>query len=182
MKTRRFATFGVLVSVILTALLLPAGELPVEALEPGHSRTAGVGASAYRNIPSQSPTSWATDLGKDGSMDVLGRSREGHEIAWWQNDASQSFSQLPLSFVPNAGQTNPAVRFQVRGMGGTLFFTPREVVLSLPTPAGARRQQEDASGAFARLREQPLTAKVAPTTVVRLRFEGANQALSLIHI
>ena len=46
--------------------------------------------------------------------------------------------KLPLSFVPNAGQTDPAVRFQAQGMGGTLFFTHDEVVLSLPAPSPAR--------------------------------------------
>ena len=39
------------------------------------------------------------------------------------------FGKLPLSFVPNIGQTDPTVHFQVWGMGGTLFFTPGEVVL-----------------------------------------------------
>jgi hypothetical protein len=34
--------------------------------------------------------------------------------------------------VPNAGQTDPAARFQAHGMGGTLFFAPDELVLSLP--------------------------------------------------
>ncbi len=60
-------------------------------------------------------------------------------------------SQLPLAFVPNAGQADPTVRFQAHDMGGTIFFTPEEVVLRLPS-AG------DGPG------------------VVRMRFEGANPA------
>ena len=44
------------------------------------------------------------------------------------------FGRLPLSFIPNAGQTEPAVRFQAHSLGGALFFTPGEVVLSLPAP------------------------------------------------
>jgi len=40
---------------------------------------------------------------------------------------------LPLAFVPNAGQTDAAVRFLVRGLGGTLFFTPGEFVLGAST-------------------------------------------------
>ncbi|HEU4323344.1 MAG TPA: Ig-like domain-containing protein [Roseiflexaceae bacterium] len=60
-------------------------------------------------------------------------------------------SKMPLAFVPNAGQTDPRVRFQADGMGGTLFFTPEELVLVLP--AGERR-----------------------TAVAGLRFEGANPA------
>ena len=44
----------------------------------------------------------------------------------------RDFGKLPLSFVPNVGQTDQAVHFQVNSFGGTLFFTPQEVVLSLP--------------------------------------------------
>src|SRR5918911_1513897 len=40
------------------------------------------------------------------------------------------FGKLPLSFVANAGQSDPAVRFQAEGMGGSIFFTPEEVVLA----------------------------------------------------
>ena len=53
-----------------------------------------------------------------------------------QNTASaaESIAQLPLSFVPNAGQTNPAVRFMVHSPAGHFFFTPATVVLALPAP------------------------------------------------
>ena len=34
--------------------------------------------------------------------------------------ALEAYGKLPLSFTPNLGQTDPAVRFQVRGLGGTL--------------------------------------------------------------
>ncbi|MDY7076352.1 MAG: SBBP repeat-containing protein, partial [Chloroflexota bacterium] len=60
------------------------------------------------------------------------------------------FGKLPLSFVPNVGQTNPAVRFQVHDMSGMIFFTSGEAVLALPATASAA------------------------TSVVHLRFEGAN--------
>ena len=37
----------------------------------------------------------------------------------------------PLSpIVPNAGQSDPSVRFEARAAGGTVYFTPREVVLA----------------------------------------------------
>lgn len=58
---------------------------------------------------------------------------------------------LPLAFVPNQGQTDPVVQFQAQSMGGTVFFTPHEVVVALPSAAA----------------EQP-----APT--VRLSFLDAN--------
>ena len=61
------------------------------------------------------------------------------------------FGWLPLSFVPNTGQTDPAVRFQARGLGGQLFFTPAEIVLTLP-----------------------VYSEQTPPAIIRLRFEGAN--------
>ncbi len=39
---------------------------------------------------------------------------------------------LPLSFVPNAGQSDAVVRYQAHAMGGQLFFEDAAVVLSLP--------------------------------------------------
>jgi hypothetical protein len=42
--------------------------------------------------------------------------------------------RLPLPFVPNVGQSDPAVSFQAHSSGGTLFFTPEEVVLSIGIP------------------------------------------------
>jgi hypothetical protein len=66
-----------------------------------------------------------------------------------------NFGKLPLSFVPNAGQTDSTARFQVHTMGGTIFFTPGELVLSLP---------------------RPVAESASTPTVVRARFEGANTA------
>ena len=88
------------------------------------------------------------------------------------------FGKLPLSFVPNAGQTDPAVRFEVRGMGGMIFFKANEVVLSLPTEAQSPARQDTALAPLDRLREERLAVAkaAAPPSVVRLRFEGANLA------
>lgn len=47
------------------------------------------------------------------------------------NDHIQQM-QLPITFVPNLGQTAPAVQFQAHDLGGTLYFSENEVVLSLP--------------------------------------------------
>jgi len=38
-------------------------------------------------------------------------------------------SKLPLSFIPNQGQADPAVLFQVKAEGHTIFFTNKDVVL-----------------------------------------------------
>ncbi len=82
------------------------------------------------------------------------------------------FGKLPLSFVPNAGQTNSTVRFEARGMGGRLFFTPGGVVLSLPTPAEPRTLSvEPGDDSDRTLNAHPLPRN---TAMLRLRFEGAN--------
>ena len=55
-----------------------------------------------------------------------GRSRHPrNQVPWQTNSDSQ------LLFEPNAGQTAPPVSFTASSAGGRLFFTPREVVLSL---------------------------------------------------
>src|SRR5262245_29558518 len=42
-----------------------------------------------------------------------------------------AFGRLPLSFEPNAGQSDAAVQFLARGPGYTLFLTGAEAVLVL---------------------------------------------------
>jgi hypothetical protein len=72
-------------------------------------------------------------------------------------------SRLPLSFEPNAGQTDPSVRFMARAPGGTLYFTPAEVVLSLSltTDDGQRTMSEKSRSSLG-------------SENVRLQFVGAN--------
>ncbi|MEP7290092.1 MAG: SBBP repeat-containing protein [Chloroflexota bacterium] len=74
----------------------------------------------------------------------------------------QDYGKLPLSFIPNVGETDSAVRFQVRSGAGTLFFTPGEVVLSLSS------QKQHSSPV------EKIAVLADPPSVVRLRFEGAN--------
>jgi hypothetical protein len=76
---------------------------------------------------------------------------------------------LPLVFIPNAGQTDAAVRFQSHALGGTLFFTPGEVVMALPQ----NEHQPHATNRQARIDESNLPAALALSTV-RLRFNNAN--------
>ena len=64
-----------------------------------------------------------------------------------------SAAELPLTFISNAGQTDPAVRFHINAAEHTIFFSPSEVVFS------TSHQSEDESMA---------------SSVVRLRFAGAN--------
>ncbi|MBX3080240.1 MAG: SBBP repeat-containing protein [Anaerolineae bacterium] len=97
----------------------------------------------------------------------------------------QNYGQLPLSFVPNVGQTNEQARFQVNSLGGTLFFTPQTVVLSLPqrndTKIGEDIEQNVAMTANERGKTERLeTTESEPPLVVRLHLMGANAAAEIV--
>src|SRR5512145_106740 len=93
-----------------------------------------------------------------------------------RGDRATDASARPLAFVPNAGQTDAQVRFQVQGMGGSLFFTADGVVLAFPLPSNAqvnrseRRPMDPPGLAAADRAERRSPAK----RVVRLRYEGAQ--------
>jgi hypothetical protein len=42
-----------------------------------------------------------------------------------------AYAKLPLSFVPNAGQTDESVRYYAQGAGFSFYFTPDKAVLAL---------------------------------------------------
>jgi hypothetical protein len=74
-----------------------------------------------------------------------------------------AYGQIPLSFEPNEGQTDPAVQFLSRGSGYTLFLTSQEAVLSLsrpmtPAPPAGRAEAQSPP----------------PEDVLRLQLVGAN--------
>ncbi len=73
------------------------------------------------------------------------------------SSAAAGYGQLPLSFVPNAGQSDSVVRYQARAMGGMLFFEDDAVTLSLPTTEDQTR------------------------SVVHLRFDGVNVAHRVVN-
>ena len=110
------------------------------------------------------------------------------------------FGQLPLSFVPNAGQSDPVVAFQAHDLGHTLFFTADEVQVALPDEtlrlqfaganAGATVQGADrALGTFSYLQgddpalwqtDLPTYAAVVYDELypgIALRYDGASGRL-----
>jgi hypothetical protein len=79
------------------------------------------------------------------------------------SSAANRFGQLPLSFVPNAGQSEAVVRYQAHAMGGMLFFENDAVVLSLPTTG------------------RGLSAEDQTRSVVHLRFNGVDGAHRVVN-
>src|SRR6266508_3711297 len=79
--------------------------------------------------------------------------------------ATLAASALPLSFVPNVGQTDTAVRFLVRNSGGTLFFGSDEAVLAIPLPDPTTPISNENDT------DLPVARRVAGQAVARLRFD-----------
>jgi hypothetical protein len=79
------------------------------------------------------------------------------------SSAAAHYGQLPLSFEPNAGQSDPVVQYQAHAMGGMLYFEDEAVVLSLPkTDPGLLTENQTRS-------------------VVRLRFDGVDGVPRLVN-
>jgi hypothetical protein len=77
--------------------------------------------------------------------------------------------ELSTVFVPNAGQSDPAVLFSTLGSASTLFFGRHEVVFSLPS-------RNQVAEVFSRLLEPSESGRAEPadSALLRLRFEGAS--------
>lgn len=87
-----------------------------------------------------------------------------------------AFGHHALSFVENAGQSDPAVRFQAHGLGGQIFFTTYQVVL---VRAAAGAETEERGPARTRHEHDSPRTQVAPPEVLRLQFEDANPTARL---
>src|SRR5687768_2114500 len=61
---------------------------------------------------------------------ATGAAHASGEAARTVEPARRSYGELPLSFIPNVGQTNAAVRFVAQGGGFSFFFLPSRAVLS----------------------------------------------------
>ena len=92
--------------------------------------------------------------------------------------AVSPFSNLPLTFEPNLGQTGVEVRYLAHHQGATIYFTDAEVVLKLPLRSkGAADNNSRIS------RPEPVSFHSASpaSAVVRLAFVGANSAPAIGH-
>ncbi|MBX3084948.1 MAG: SBBP repeat-containing protein [Anaerolineae bacterium] len=94
----------------------------------------------------------------------------------------QNYGQLPLSFVPNMGQTDAKAQFQVNSLGGTLYFTAGEVVLALPQPSKEvpvrfAEQRKDVDTLMGE-RFEPSTSE--PPLVVKMQLISASAEAQII--
>jgi len=117
--------------------------------------------------PTLTPTVTPTNTSAPNSCtpsNSFSQSRSDYHFASFkQTSLLASFDRLPLSFVPNFGQEDDAVKFQVQGLGGSLFFTPSEVVFSLPNPVKVKDDDK-----------KKIRYDRHPASVIRIHYQGAN--------
>ena len=81
------------------------------------------------------------------------------------------YGQLPLTFEPNAGQTDPQVKFISRGKGYSLFLTPDESVLRLSVGKSSSPSDKAFDPVAAKFRAAQLGTE---SWVLRMRLVGSN--------
>src|SRR5437867_11356219 len=83
---------------------------------------------------------------------------------------------IPLSFEANRGQTDPSVRFLLRGRGSTLFLTPSEAVLVLKRreAGGVRREGAESNSGAQSSAPNAQHSALARATVLRMRLVNAK--------
>jgi hypothetical protein len=81
-------------------------------------------ASWYPGILARCPSLLFTSLLLRGLVTALvGRYPAGPPPTASAPAIKLAFQELPLSFVPNAGQAAPSIRFQVQDRGNSIFYT-----------------------------------------------------------
>jgi YVTN family beta-propeller protein len=97
------------------------------------------------------------------ATDPKGRSPEATRTL--ESQLAVNYGRLPLRFEPNAGQTDPRVKFLSHGGGHTLFLTSTEAVLSL------NKKRDD--GVSLRAADYK-AARETESFVLRMKLLGAN--------
>jgi hypothetical protein len=96
-----------------------------------------------------------------------------------QSKILESYGQLPLSFEPNASQTDSKVKFLSRGPGYTVFLTNDEAVLALSAGNKNKHTSSGESAALPMAGFRDLsTPRPEPSrtgAVLRMRLVGANK-------
>ena len=116
MNRQQFIVPILLVSLVTALGPTVATGLPLEPLA----------AQAERPI-----TDFIRESATEGALPGLWTASQGEERRSGDSartQVDQAFSSLPLRFVANVGQSDPSVRFTVKGAGHTIFFTEEEVV------------------------------------------------------
>lgn len=93
-----------------------------------------------------------------------------------QQRESEVLAKLPIRFVPNTGQDDPAVHFTVKGPDHTLFFTEEGVVFSIDGQVGGQSHRSAVGLRFLGANPLPTIEGLAPMRGVVNYFLGDDPA------
>lgn len=91
-------------------------------------------------------------------------SRDGYKAPATRNDLArvkESYSKIPLSFVPNYGQANKHVKFTSRGNGYSLALAPSSFTLAVTEPHAINNQRQSGAVVSATLLGGNAAAKLS---------------------
>jgi|GEM_PF-1537671 len=170
-KKRDRAATNLLLSFTLVVAILVSSfpYAPPTMADKSEYRSASTQGSSYG--AESEPMSWIASQG-----DTL--------LPANQREKLDSFGKLPLSFEPNAGQTDPAARFLVHAPGGMFFFTPSGVVLALKEPSQETASSDlvstaPASPSISQTVSSSAPSIAPPPRVVRMNFVNANLSTAI---
>ncbi len=157
---KRIAHLTVLLALGVSLLVnLPGGRASIAATQPAH-------AAASSSHAPHAGAARLPDRTASGSASAAMRA---------------SYARLPMRFELNEGQTDPRVRFLMRGGGSTIFLTNTEAVLTVAQGAVSHSKAPKRPLAGSALRAHVagfdmgrMTQGAIHEDVVRLRYAGAN--------
>jgi len=127
---------------------------------------------AFRFMPKQDTSQHRAQMQKPS---VVSQPRPELKLAGLRDQdrlrIEDSYSNLPLSFEPNQGQTDPRVKFLSRGRNRTLWLTANEAVLAVGRMR--RAMAHDAKQTNISPARSPQKDDAAQA-VLRMKFAGAN--------
>jgi hypothetical protein len=126
------------------------------------------GLITYRHLSTQAK-SLVGDRQQDATFMSLVSSGSNPAEAQEQNRLriEVGYGNLPLSFEPNRGQTDPKVKFVSHAGNRTLWLTSDEAVLAVGGRSGANPSNQKG-------KEKSLWANESAPAVLRMKFVGAN--------
>jgi Beta-propeller repeat/Bacterial Ig domain len=126
------------------------------------------GLITYRHLSTQAK-SLVGDRQQDATFMSLVSSGSNPAEAQEQNRLriEVGYGNLPLSFEPNQGQTDPRVKFVSHAGNHTLWLTSDEAVLAVGGQSGANPSNQKG-------KEKSLRANESAPAVLRVKFVGAN--------
>jgi hypothetical protein len=89
-------------------------------------------------LASQAPSVEHSSVGSKDSQSLTEAAQAGKPAApqMSEKEAIDAYSKLPLSFIPNEGQTEEAVRYYAQGAGYGFFFTKGGAMLAFAEGKG----------------------------------------------